>query len=107
MSSHLFSQQGENSGQTSSSSVQSILEGNLVKAASQVPIKQSKVKIKQKQVVLVTPVMIGSSGFSKVHQRTTLTYNNAKPLHQARFPKFNKDASPGLVINLGHTDTEN
>ena len=51
--------------------------------------------------------MIGSKGFRKAHQRQTLTYSNERPLHQQRYPKLGKDVSPGLIINLSHTDTDN
>ena len=50
--------------------------------------------------------MLGAGGFRKTHASRTVTYCNSRPLHQQRFPKLGPSVQGGLVLNLGHTDTE-
>jgi len=49
-----------------------MLVGSVASAASKVPLKASKITVRDRKIVFWTPVMIWPAGFTKAHKKETI-----------------------------------
>ena len=82
------------------------MSGSVSSAAAKVPLKQSKVSVKDRKIVFWTPVMIWPAGFVRAHKKETMTYRLDESLHNGKRPYLSTKLSGGVIVDLKTTDIE-
>lgn len=74
-------------------------------AAADIPLKQTRPRPKmQRQVTLMTGVMLEPRGFRRKWKEQVLSYESDEPLYVQRVPAVCKKLEGGVIIDLGLTD---
>jgi len=86
------------------SETSSMLVGSVASAASKVPLKTSKITVRDRKIVFWTPVMIWPAGFAKKHAKETVQYKSDECLHSGKMPYIAVKLTGGVIIDLSTSD---
>ena len=78
----------------------------MASAAAKVPLKASKVIVRDRRIIFWTPVMIWPGGFTKAHRKETIDYRSDGCLHNDNMPYVAVRMPGGVIIDLATTDVE-
>ena len=93
------------SSDASDKSSASILSGSVPISAAEQPLRPSKIRPRpERNVVLLTEVMVEPGGFKRKQKERTITYEPEKPLFPSRFPAICRELEGGVIIDLGITN---
>ena len=84
----------------------SVLSGQVASQASSIKIKESKIKLRAREITLLTPPIVYPVGFCKAHPKQVLRYNSEQCLHLQKWPAISPSVGGGIIINLDHERIE-